>query len=87
MMMIDGDPERAEDGEIAHLRDRGHHDHHQAGDVGDDAERAGHDQLAHRDGRHLDARGLRVAVARQHHLVVLEEALGHLHGVRGRRAP
>ncbi len=76
--------EAAEDGQIPHLGNGGHHDHEQAGDVGHDAERSRHDQLAHGDGRAVDLRLFGVADARQVDLVVLEEALGHLHGVRDR---
>ncbi len=75
------DPEGAEGGEVAHLRDRGDQDDQQTQHVGHDAEGAGHDQLRHRHRGRLDLRLVRVVELRRQKLVVLEEALGHLHGV------
>jgi hypothetical protein len=76
-----GHPERAEDGEVAHLRDRRHQDDEQTADVDQDPEGAGDQHLRHGDRGGLDLRDLRVLVDGEQELVVLEEALGHLHRV------
>jgi hypothetical protein len=76
-------PERTEDREVAHLRDRGDENDEEPQEVGDDAQRPGDDQLGHRDGGRFDLGLLGIPVEpRQQQLVVLEETLRHLHGVR-----
>jgi hypothetical protein len=75
------DPEGAEGGEVAHLRDGGDQDDQQTQDVGHDTQGAGHDQLRHRQRGCLDLCLIGVVELRRQQLVVLEEALGHLHGV------
>ena len=79
-----GHPERAELGKVAHLRDRRHEDDEEAAHVDEDPEGTGDEDLPHGDGGRLDLRLLRVAVAREQELIVLEEAFRHLHGVGDR---
>ena len=74
-------PKRTKCSEVLHLRNRGQEDHEETRDVGNDAEGAGHDEFTHRDRGGFNLRRFGIPHSGQQNFIVLEEPLGHLHGV------